>query len=308
MNRNFLITGAAQGIGFQYTRRALLGGGRVVMTDLAKEEGEKAMKEMEKEFGSGNVCFVHLDVRDEEMWKSAWDDAEKFFGGQVQVLMNNAGLFHKTNWRLMLDVNLGGLATGTMLALERMGVSRGGNGGLIFQTASLASIVGGSFDSAEEEIYTATKWAVLGLTRSMGKHETYVKEKVKMVSVCPWVVNTPLVQNWANNLSEEEKAKMTINWMQRVIEPEDVALAVEQAIINGESGDAITVGPGIVYWYPDIQMAVFLLYKVIHTILVTGGIVPRAQAVTTRQIGVTFTLLILVVGFLFHLLLNFIGL
>ena len=68
-----------------FSRRALLGGGRVVMTDLAKEEGEKAMKEMEKEFGSGNVCFVHLDVRDEEMWKSAWDDAEKFFGGQVQV-------------------------------------------------------------------------------------------------------------------------------------------------------------------------------------------------------------------------------
>ena len=52
--------------------------------------------------------------------------------------------------------------SGTMLALERMGVSRGGNGGLIFQTASLASIVGGSFNSAEEEIYTATKWAVLG--------------------------------------------------------------------------------------------------------------------------------------------------
>ena len=82
-----------------------------------------------------------------------------------------------------------------MLALERMGVSRGGNGGLIFQTASLASIVGGSFNSAEEEIYTATKWAVLGLTRSMGKHETYVKEKVKMGAVCPWLVNTNLVQS-----------------------------------------------------------------------------------------------------------------
>ena len=102
------------------------------MADLAKEEGEKAMKELEKEFGTGKVCFIHLDVRDEEMWRAAWDEAEKFFGGQVevhcpipqeistkvllfcQVLMNNAGLFSRTNWKLMLDVNLGGLATGNL--------------------------------------------------------------------------------------------------------------------------------------------------------------------------------------------------
>ena len=98
------------------------------MADLAKEEGEKAARELEKEFGAGKVCFVHLDVRDETMWRSAWDQAEKFFGGKVQVrgdlllmclysssykvLMNNAGVFNRTNWRLMLDVNLGGLATG----------------------------------------------------------------------------------------------------------------------------------------------------------------------------------------------------
>ena len=107
------------------------------MADLAKEEGEKGMKELEKEFGVGKVCFVHLDVRDEEMRKAAWDQAEKFFGGQVQVcwsgslgivfslcfsscqvLMNNAGLFHRTNWKLMLDVNLGGLATGKLFGKE----------------------------------------------------------------------------------------------------------------------------------------------------------------------------------------------
>merc|ERR1711892_1095333 len=157
MNRNFLITGAAQGMGLQFTRRALLGNGRVVMADLAKEEGEKAMKELEKEFGVGKVCFVQLDVRDQEMWKDAWDEAEKFFGGQVQVLMNNAGVYSKNNWKLILDVNLGGLAIGTMLAMERMGVSRGGQGGLIFQTASIASLLSGSLSSAEEEMYTATK-------------------------------------------------------------------------------------------------------------------------------------------------------
>jgi len=196
-----------------------------------------------------------------------------------------------------------------MMALERMGVSRGGYGGLIFQTASLASLVHGGFETAQEEIYTATKWAVVGLTRSMGKHETWVKEKVKMVAVCPWVVNTKLVQDGMIDMSEAERARKTKSWVHRLIEPETVALAVEQAIVSGETGDVITVGPdGVVYWYPDIQKAVFILYKVIHTILVTGGIVPRTQAVTVKQIGVTFTLIILGVGLLFHLLLKFIGL
>merc|ERR1719369_764855 len=308
MDRNFLITGAAQGIGYQFTRRALLGGGRVVMTDLAKEEGELRAKELEKEFGLSKVCFVHHDVRDEEMWKMAWEHAEKFFGGQVQVLMNNAGVFHRTNWRLMLDVNLGGLATGTMLAIEKMGVSRGGQGGLIFQTASLASLVGGSFTSAEEEIYTATKWAILGLTRSMGKQETYVKEKVRMVSVCPWVVNTGLVQSAIKTMGEAEKSRKMNSWAHRLIDPEDVAKAVEHAIVHGEPGDVLTVGPGVVYYYPDIQRMVFLLYKVIHTLLVTVGRIPPTQAITTSQIGFVFCLLLLGMAFLFHLLFTFMGL
>ena len=59
----------------------------MVMTDLAKEEGEKAMKELENEFGTAKVCFIHLDVRDEEMLRDAWDEAEKFFGGQVLVIL-----------------------------------------------------------------------------------------------------------------------------------------------------------------------------------------------------------------------------
>ena len=194
--------------------------------------------------------------------------------------------------------------------MERMGVSRGGQGGLIFQTASLAALVAGSFNTAEEEIYTATKWAILGLTRSMGKHEIWVKEKVKMVAVCPWVVNTNLVQSAlsTSTMGEADKKKKTSSWVHRLIEPAEVALAVEQAIVSGETGDVITVGPGVVYYYPDIQRMVFVLYKVIHTILVTVGRIPRTQAVTTSQIGAVLGLLVLGMGFLFHLMLNLFGL
>ena len=203
------------------------------------------------------------------------------------------------------------MLSGTMIGIEKMGTSRGGQGGLIFQTASLASLVSGGFNNAEEEMYTATKWAILGWTRSMGKHETWVKEKVRMIAVCPWLVNTNLVQSQISTLGEEDKAKIEKkmnSWVHRLIEPEDVAKAVEQAIVHGDSGDVLSVGPGVVYYYPDIQKLVFLLYKVIHTILVMVGWVPRTQAVTVNQIGIVFGILLLGSAFLFHLLLRFLGL
>jgi len=300
MNKNFVITGAAQGLGLAFTRRALLGNGRVVMTDIAKEEGEQSMRKFEKEFGVGKVCFVHLDVRDEKMWKDAWDEAEQFFGGKVQVLMNNAGVYSKTNWKLILDVNLGGLAIGTMLAMERMGVSRGGQGGLIVQTASIASLLSGCLSSAEEEMYTATKWAILGWTRSMGKQDTFDKEKVKMIAVCPDLTNTNLAQGF---LGENKECKKNV-----MMESSDVARAVEHAIVNGESGDVITVCRDMVYYYPDVQKMVFMLYKGIHTILVSLGMIPTTHAVTTRQIWLVFGLLVLGMGFLFHFLLCSLGL
>ena len=170
--------------------------------------------------------------------------------------MNNAGLFSRTNWKLMLDVNHRGLATGnldymellgTMLAMERMRVSRGGMGGLIFQTSSLASLKNGSFDSAEEEMYTATKSAIMGLTRIMGKHETWVKEKVRMVAVCPWAVKTSMLKSFVNTMAKADGPMKSPSWYQHLIKPVDVALALEQAIVNRETGDVLSVGPGIVY-------------------------------------------------------------
>ena len=163
-----------------------------MMTDIAQEVGLKAKDNLENEFGSGRVAFVRLDVRSEDEWRRVWDEAEQFFRGKVQVelqmfvsvtvashfcqvLLNNAGMYHKSNWRQVMEVNLGGAATGTMLAVEKMGVSGGGDGGVVISTASLSSIVAGAFDTIEEEIYTATKWSVLALTRSMAKPHLWEK-------------------------------------------------------------------------------------------------------------------------------------
>ena len=142
------------------------------LTDINTELGEKTRTVLAKEFGENNVGFGEQDVTKQEEWREVWEKAEKFFGGRVEVLCNNAGIFHKTEWKRTLDINLMGVAYGTMLAMEKMGVSKGGQGGLIIQTGSMASFLAG-FDTIEESAYTAAKQGVLGYCRSVATPQLY---------------------------------------------------------------------------------------------------------------------------------------
>ena len=82
-------------------------------------------------------------------------------------MMNNAGVFFRSNWRHMNDLNMTGLLIGTYTAIRRMGLTqgKGGRGGTVVQTASLAGLLAAGWSSHIEYTYTATKHAVVALTR-----------------------------------------------------------------------------------------------------------------------------------------------
>ena len=65
---SYLITGAANGIGLEYTKMALRAGGRVVMTDINRDLGEARLSELKEQYGSQNVMFAVLNVTDEDQW------------------------------------------------------------------------------------------------------------------------------------------------------------------------------------------------------------------------------------------------
>ena len=65
---SYFITGAANGIGLEYTRMALRAGGRVIMTDINRDMGQVRLGELQEEFGSGKVMFAVLNVTDEDQW------------------------------------------------------------------------------------------------------------------------------------------------------------------------------------------------------------------------------------------------
>jgi len=305
MNRNFLVTGGAQGIGLAISRCILTGGGRVFFTDINEKQGEETKESLVKEFGQSKVGFHKQDVTDPETWPLVWDEADKFFSpSKVEALCNNAGIFSTTEWKRMLDINLSGLVVGTMLAVERLGASRGGSGGLIVQTASMASFLAG-FDTIEEAVYTCSKQGVLGLVRScVGR--AYERERVRMVGVCPFLVNTDLVRSQiaAGNNTKNARDFGHMGLM----EPEEVATAFHHIVVGGESGQMLVVMPGFSFYWPDFNRRLLKVLSLacITYIKVLGH--PHMEPVSTKQLLNFFLFVVLMLGFLFHFFLNFLGL
>ena len=54
-----------------------------------------------------------------------WDAAEAWLEDKVDVLMNNAGVFSRADWRPMADINMTGLLAGTMLAMQAADIEEG---------------------------------------------------------------------------------------------------------------------------------------------------------------------------------------
>nr|KAG5689895.1 hypothetical protein BaRGS_023643 [Batillaria attramentaria] len=89
--------------------------------------------------------------------------------GAVDICVNNAGIVHETLWEKMIAVNMTAVIRGSQLALEHMRRDRGGRGGIIVNTASIAGL--GPYSSIP--VYAATKHAVVGFTTSWAVYVCY---------------------------------------------------------------------------------------------------------------------------------------
>ena len=165
-------------------------------TDLNTERGQLTRAELEAQYGPARVAFSQQDVSDSDQWRTVWSRAEEFFGGQVEALCNNAGIYESyqsTNTNI-INVNLLGVTYGSNLAMEKMSVERGGRGGLIVQVSS----IGGFVFIPASPLYCAAKTGLVAYVRSHGK-VAHTNTGVRMVAICPMLTDTPLVRDAMNN-------------------------------------------------------------------------------------------------------------
>lgn len=189
--RTAVVTGGASGIGLASARRFAAEGATVVLWDLNAENLALAVKEVEHD--GGTAYAVETDVSDLASIEAAAARTHELVG-DVTVLMNNAGVLDdyapiletdEDLWQKIIGVNLTGVYRVTRALLPSM---LNAGGGTIVMTCSIAGLVAGGGGTA----YTASKHAVLGLTRQLAFD--YGQQGIRVNAICPGAVETGMTK------------------------------------------------------------------------------------------------------------------
>jgi 3alpha(or 20beta)-hydroxysteroid dehydrogenase len=236
-----LITGGAHGQGAAEGRLFASEGATVVLADVVDSDG----KEVAAEVGGQ---YHHLDVSSAEEWDTVVGDIVATHG-RLDILINNAGIFRNNRiveetieqWDQVIAVN----QTGVFLGMRTGGKAMidAGNGGAIVNISSVAGLEG-IFGSVS---YTASKWAVRGMTKVAAKE--WGKHGIRVNSVHPGLIETPMTADLRafNDPTTRAKAERNIP-LGRVGQPVDIAWMVVFLASDESSycsGQEFTVDGGV---------------------------------------------------------------
>lgn len=225
-----LITGGGSGIGFALVQQCLTAGAKVVVGDLTLTADAEAFFSSTDETKE-RIAFKQTDV-------CSWNDLHDLitfshskFGQVPDIYAPVAGIFEppwsnfwddtEQNSYKTMEINVNHPIKLTRLAIRALvGANKQG---VVCLTASTAAIRGNYLAS----LYSASKFAVLGFTKSMGQAD--YDEGVKVVCVCPGLVDSPLWRNREDDLIDQAKFHD-----RKAIFPKDIAEVMMKMIQSEE--------------------------------------------------------------------------
>ena len=226
-----IVTGASRGIGECVAHRFAAEGARLYLAaDGTQEELESVARECEA--AGGSAVFGLFDLAEEGAAERMVDAAAGALGG-VDVLVNNAGIrasrpfgtFSYEDFGRVVAVNLRAPFFASQAALPLM---REAGGGRIIHVASQL----GSVAARETALYSATKAALIQLTRSMALE--LAGENILVNAVSPGPTATEYLKKHAYKTPEERAQRLGTIPMGRFGEPDEIA----SAVLFLASGDA----------------------------------------------------------------------
>lgn len=212
--KTVVITGAARGIGFATAKALLSRGARVVIGDRDVTVLDGAVSDLIR---LGQVTGYPVDVTDPESFAVFLDKARSDGTGQIDVLINNAGVMpvgpflDQTDQaiRTAIEVNLCGVLTGCRLVLPEMVKRRSGH---IVNIASLAGVLA----VPGQAVYAGTKFAVVGLSTALA--DEFATQGVHVSAVMPTFTNTELIAGTHTSAA------------QKPVQPSDIADGVVKVL------------------------------------------------------------------------------
>ncbi|XP_031343728.1 farnesol dehydrogenase-like [Photinus pyralis] len=189
-----VVTGASSGIGSAIAQRLAEEG--MIVAGLARNSGK--VIEMAEQLGNKgqNIHAIATDVTKEDSVRKAFDYINKNLG-VIHVLVNSAGISKfalltkgsPDEWRAILDTNVVGLSIVTKEAIASM-TANGVHGHIIHINSVLGHF---HLNQHSGHFYEASKFAVTSLTESLRKELIEMKSGIKITSISPGIVDTPML-------------------------------------------------------------------------------------------------------------------
>jgi len=210
------VTGGASGIGAAVVAELAAQGARVAVLDL-QEPGA----------GSPHALAARADVGDDASVRAAIERVVAELG-RLDVLVNNAGIGAQgtvednddAEWGRVLDVNLLGMVRTSRAALPAL---RRSPAAAIVNTGSIAATAG----LPQRALYSATKGAVLALTRAMAAD--HLSEGIRVNCVNPGTADTPWIGRLLDRADDPAAERVALEARQphgRLVSPAEIASAI----------------------------------------------------------------------------------
>lgn len=221
-----IVTGAGLGLGRATALMLAREGARVVVTDVREPEGVATRDAINA--AGGRALFIPQDVSKDEGWIDVMTAALAGFG-DLDILVNNAGVAHAgsvetttlEDWRWLMSINLDGVFLGVKHAVAAMKAK----GGSIINLSSIEGLIGDPNLAA----YDASKGGVRLLTKSAALHCARAGYKIRVNSVHPGYIWTPMVEGYLAAQADPKAARAALDALHpvgHIGEPDDIAYGV----------------------------------------------------------------------------------
>lgn len=237
-----IVTGAARGIGEATAIKFAEHGAKVVVSDMSMD----ALTEVTQKIESLGAEVLAFDVNvTDRLSVSAMIDQVVQKWGKVDILINNAGItadsqllkMEESDFDKVIDVNLKGVFNCGQAAAKVMSEN---GGGVILNASSVVGLYG-NFGQTN---YAATKWGVIGITKTWAKE--LGKKGIRVNAIAPGFTMTPMVAKMPEKVIDMMKGKSPLG---KLATPEDIAnaylfLASDEAAFI--TGTVLSVDGGVV--------------------------------------------------------------